>query len=70
MTEQNNKIITPRGTALLPFILFIVLVLGTGMVLSMQGVEQPFNQLKASVALFAAVIFAFIIYKGSIEEKS
>jgi len=69
MTEQNNKIITPRGTALLPFILFIVLVLGTGMFLSLQGVDQPFNQLRASVALFAAVIFAFIIYKGSIEEK-
>ena len=39
MTEQNNKIITPRGTALLPFILFIVLVLGTGMFLSLQGVD-------------------------------
>ena len=69
VTEQKNKKIKPNGMALLPFVLFIVLLLGTGLFLSYQGVERPFNQLPASVALFFAIVFAFIIYKGTIEEK-
>ena len=54
---------------LIPFFVFIGLYLGTGIYLDLKGTELAFYQLPAPVAIFAGIISAFIIFKGSIEEK-
>lgn len=69
MTDTNKKQIKPSGIALIPFLFFIALILGVGLYFTSQGVEGAFNQLKASVAVFAAIVLAFFIYKGSVDEK-
>lgn len=65
-TDTKEK---ESGIALIPFAVFILLIVGTGIILDKMGVEQPFYQLPASTAAFLALVLAFIIYKGSIEEK-
>ncbi|ADO82972.1 Na+/H+ antiporter NhaC family protein [Ilyobacter polytropus] len=54
---------------LIPFIIFVTIYLGSGIVLGMAGVEMSFYQLPAPIAAFAGIISAFILFKGSIEEK-
>ena len=54
---------------LIPFLVFILLYLGTGIFLNMQGVELAFYQLPGPVAAFAGIVVAFIIFRGSITEK-
>ncbi len=49
--------------ALLPFAVFLGLFLGTGLILSWQGVEYAFYQLPASIAVIPAVITAIVIGK-------
>ncbi len=66
METTNNK---QGGKALIPFLVFILISVGSGIILNMMGVERPFYQIPASVAVFVAIIVAFIIYKGSVEEK-
>ena len=66
---ENKKVYKESGVALIPFIIFIVLLVGSGIVLSLMGVERPFYQVPASVAVFAAIVIAFVIYKGTVDEK-
>ena len=54
---------------LIPFLVFILLYLGTGIFLNMQGVELAFYQLPGPVAAFAGIVVAFIIFRGTITEK-
>lgn len=68
MSNKENKII-PSGKALIPFIVFIGVYLGVGLVLQAQGVEMAFYQFPAPVAAFCGIITAFILFKGSINEK-
>ncbi|MDD6919166.1 MAG: Na+/H+ antiporter NhaC family protein, partial [Peptoniphilaceae bacterium] len=65
MTE-NNKI---SAKALIPFGIFIGLYLATGLILQIKGVEMAFYQLPAPIAVFVAIIAAFFIFEGSIEDK-
>jgi len=58
-----------NGLALIPFLIFLVIYLGTGIVLQAQGVEMAFYQLPAPIAALIAIIFAFIMSKGSMDEK-
>lgn len=64
--KENNKI---SAKALIPFVIFIGLYLITGLILQIQGVEMAFYQLPAPIAVFVAIIAAFFIFEGSIEEK-
>ncbi|MDU3136601.1 MAG: Na+/H+ antiporter NhaC family protein [Anaerococcus prevotii] len=64
--KENNKI---SAKALIPFAIFIALYLITGLVLQVRGVEMAFYQLPAPIAVFVAIIAAFFIFEGSIEEK-
>jgi len=66
--EKNNR---SKGsfTALLPFILFIVVYLGVGVYLTMKGEEMGFYAFKAPIAVIIGIIAAFILIKGSINEK-
>lgn len=56
-------------TALIPFLVFILIYLGSGIILQSQGVEMAFYQFPAPIAVFIGVVAAFIMLKGSINEK-
>lgn len=64
-----NEKVQPRGYALIPFIVFILVYLLSGLILQSQGVEMAFYQMPAPVASFIGIIVAFIMFKGSIDEK-
>lgn len=64
---MNNK----KGSfiGLVPFIIFILVYLGSGILLQSQGVEMAFYQLPAPVAVFVGIVSAFVLFKGSINHK-
>ncbi|XQW86516.1 Na+/H+ antiporter NhaC family protein [Thalassotalea piscium] len=64
-----NSPIEKRLSSLLPFVLFLVLFLGTGIVLTLQGQEFAFYQLPASIAIIPAVLFAIYLGKESLNDK-
>ncbi|WP_448552743.1 Na+/H+ antiporter NhaC family protein [Thalassotalea montiporae] len=66
MTEQTSP---PRLLSLLPFGVFLSLFIGTGIVLTLQGVEFAFYQLPASVAIIPAIIVAIMMGKETISEQ-
>ena len=55
--------------ALLPFGLFLCLFLGTGIVLTLQGVDFAFYQLPASIAIIPAIFLAIWMGKETIPEQ-
>ncbi|WP_445436091.1 Na+/H+ antiporter NhaC family protein [Candidatus Borreliella tachyglossi] len=61
--------VKPRFLGLLPFIVFVVIYLGTGVYLEFRGVEMAFYQLPASVAMLIASITGFLSFKGKFEDK-
>ncbi len=66
MEKINVK---PRGYALIPFLVFVLVYLLSGVILQMQGVEMAFYKMPAPVASFIGIIVAFIMFSGTIEEK-
>ena len=58
-----------NGSALLPFLVFIVLFMGFGIYYLVTGVDMPFYQFPTVTAMFVAVIVAFIQGKGTVDEK-
>ena len=55
------------GLALVPFLVFILIYLGAGIILQNKGVEMAFYQFPAVVAMFIAVLVAFAMnYKAGI----
>ncbi|MGB1197540.1 MAG: Na+/H+ antiporter NhaC family protein [Thalassotalea sp.] len=67
--QAVNPPIEKRLISLLPFLLFLVLFLGTGIVLTLQGEEFAFYQLPASIAIIPAVLFAIYLGKESLNDK-
>lgn len=63
MEQRKNPV------ALLPLVVFLVLFLGTGIYFNVKGVDFAFYQLPSPVAAIVGIIIAFIIGKGSIDEK-
>lgn len=57
------------GLALLPFLIFIAIYLGAGLLLQARGKEMAFYQFPSVTAMFIAVLAAFCMGKGSIDEK-
>lgn len=53
--------------ALLPFVVFLGVFLGTGIILTLQGVEFAFYQLPASIAIIPAIFVA--LYLGKVVAK-
>ena len=47
-----------KGSALLPFLLFIVIYLGAGLYFQAQGVEMAFYQFPSVTAMFIALLLA------------
>ena len=58
-----------KGSALLPFLLFIVIYLGAGLYFQSQGVEMAFYQFPSVTAMFIALLLAFCQGKGTIDQK-
>ena len=48
-----------NGWALLPFLIFIVIYLGAGLILQRRGMEMAFYQFPSVTAMFIAVVAAF-----------
>jgi Na+/H+ antiporter NhaC len=55
--------------SLLPFLLFIGLFLGSGIILQIQGIDHPFQQLPGQVAIIPALILAIILHRKSLKES-
>jgi Na+/H+ antiporter NhaC len=58
-----------RLVSLLPFVVFLGLFLGTGIVLTLQGVDFAFYQLPASIAIIPAILFAIYLGKDAINDQ-
>jgi Na+/H+ antiporter NhaC len=58
-----------RLASLLPFGVFLGLFLGTGIVLTLQGVEFAFYQLPASIAIIPAILVAIYMGRDSVNEQ-
>ena len=58
-----------NGFALVPFLIFIAIYLGAGLYFQHQGVDMAFYQFPSVTAMFIAVLFAFALGRGSINEK-
>lgn len=58
----NNK--KANGLALLPFLVFIVIYMGAGLVYQSKGVDMAFYQFPSVTAMFLAVLVAFIMFKS------
>ena len=67
MENSNEK--RGNGLALLPFLIFIFVYLFSGIILEANGVEMAFYQFPAPIAAVIGIIFAFIITKGSLDDK-
>ncbi|WP_194610149.1 Na+/H+ antiporter NhaC family protein [Clostridium vitabionis] len=67
--ENSRKQRKPNGKALIPFLIFVGVYLATGVILNLQGVESAFYQLPTPIAAFVGIIAAFIMMKGTMEEK-
>lgn len=66
---ENEKAVKAQGYALIPFLVFVLVYLLSGIILQNLGVEMAFYQLPAPVASMVGIIVAFLMFKGSIEEK-
>lgn len=64
--KKNEKI---SAKALIPFLVFIIIYLSTGIILQLRGVEMAFYQLPAPIAVFIGIISAFLLFSGSVDEK-
>ena len=59
----------PNGLALLPFLIFVVVYLGIGVTLVAKGDPMGFYGFKGPIAVIVGIIAAFLMHKGSIDEK-
>ena len=64
--KKNEK---NSAKALIPFLVFIIIYLSTGIILQLRGVEMAFYQLPAPIAVFVGIISAFFLFSGSVDEK-
>ncbi len=64
--KKEDKI---SAKALIPFLVFIIIYLSTGIILYLRGVEMAFYQLPAPIAAFVGIISAFLLFGGSIDDK-
>ena len=63
--ETNNA----SFKGLIPFLMFVGIYLGSGILLGLQGVNMAFYQLPAPIAIFPAIVCAFFIFEGTVKDK-
>ncbi|UER67790.1 Na+/H+ antiporter NhaC family protein [Borrelia sp. BU AG58] len=66
---DTNKCVTPNFLGLVPFLVFIAVYIGTGIVLEVQGVKMAFYQMPPIVAMLLGAVSAFLLFKGSFTDK-
>lgn len=66
---EKNRDIKPQAYALIPFVIFVLLYLSTGIFLDVLGYDLAFYAIPSPIFIFAGIIIAFIIFKGSIDGK-
>ena len=54
---------------LIPFVIFILVYLGTGLYFQFNGTAMAFYQLPSPIAIVCGIISAFFLFKESINEK-
>lgn len=59
---------SPKASALLPLIVFLILFIGTGAYLTFQNVNMAFYQLSAAFAIVPAIIIAIAQFKGKLNQ--
>ncbi|WP_125769141.1 Na+/H+ antiporter NhaC family protein [Companilactobacillus furfuricola] len=64
---MKNK--SANWTSILPFLIFVGLYLFVGIFLTFSGNPKGFYAMPAAISVIVGIIFAFIIYKGTIDEK-
>ena len=66
-----NNDLQKRGNclALIPFLIFIVIYLGAGMYYQLTGTDMAFYQFPSVTAMFIALLAAFCMGKGTIDQK-
>lgn len=67
--NENSTTIKARGSALIPLLVFVAVYLGAGIVLNAMGVDMAFYQFPSPVAAMIGVVVAFIMFKGTMNEK-
>ncbi|MGY0218686.1 Na+/H+ antiporter NhaC family protein [Endozoicomonadaceae bacterium StTr2] len=67
--DQTLSVQSPRLSALLPLLLFLLIFVGSGLYYTLQGVEFAFYQVKAPVAALPAVLLALLAGQYSFNEK-
>lgn len=67
--EAMEQKVQASFKGVVPFLIFIVLYLGAGIVFQMRGTPMAFYQVPAPVAILAAIAAAFFLFKGSINQK-
>ncbi|WP_300389404.1 Na+/H+ antiporter NhaC family protein [Fusobacterium sp.] len=65
MKNNNNG----SFIGLVPLIVFVLFYLGAGIILQLQKIPMAFYQLPSPIAAFIGIVFAFILFRGSIKEK-
>lgn len=60
---------SPKASALLPLIVFLVLFIGTGVYLTFKNVNMAFYQLSATVAIIPAIVIAIMQFKGKLNQS-
>jgi Na+/H+ antiporter NhaC len=68
-SEPNKQPVAKRLSSLFPFAVFLGLFLGTGVVLTLQGVNFAFYQLPASIAIIPAILVAIWLGKDSVSQQ-
>ncbi|QMU99393.1 Na+/H+ antiporter NhaC family protein [Borrelia sp. A-FGy1] len=68
-TDTTNVYIKPNFLGLIPFLVFIFIYIGTGVILKIQGVKMAFYHMPPIVAMLLGVIVAFLLFKGSFTYK-
>ncbi len=67
--ENKNNQPKSNGLALIPFLAFVAIYLGAGILLQSQGVEMAFYEFPSVVALSVGVVLAFIMFRGDIDKN-
>ena len=65
--KNNEK--KGNGLALIPFVVFVLVYLSSGIILSIKGEEMAFYQFPAPIAAIIGIIVAFILIKGNLDSK-
>lgn len=67
--ENNDLKPKANGAALLPFLVFVIFYLAIGIILNKMGYQMAFYQVAAPVCILPAIILAFLMFKGTIDDK-